>query len=423
MSKAAETVAIIGAGLSGLACGYYLKQADIPFRILEACDDVGGRVRTDKVDGFLLDRGFQVFLTAYPECQNLLNYDELKLKPFASGAKIFNGHKFHTVIDPWDNLFEGLLSGLSPIGTPADKLRVAQLRNKVLAYSSVDEIFQQHEFSSLQFLQNQGFSIQFIEQFFTPFLGGIFFDKDLKTSSRMLEFVFRMFSSGETTLPENGIGALAQQLAENVGHKHIRLNTKMEGLTNEGYIDDGIEVKSLKTVVATDWPAAKKLITKLKVPASRSVTNLYFSANQPPDTKKLLMLNGAPPQTPKAGCVNNVTVLSQVQPSYAPAGQELISVTVLANSRCDDETLASNIKTELTDWFGNQVKDWTHLKTYRIRHALPQNFMPNANLEPHSVRYNRRILICGDYLENPSFNGAMVAGRRAAEAIISELGK
>lgn len=419
MSKAAESVAIIGAGLSGLSCAYHLKQADIPFRILEASDDVGGRVRTDEVEGFLLDRGFQVFLTAYPLCQALLNYQQLGLANFKSGSKIYNNHQLHTLIDPWENLPGGLASAFSPVGTVADKLRIAQLRNKVLAYTSPDDIFKGFETSSLSYLQQAGFSIQFIEQFFTPFLGGVFFDKDLRTSSRMLEFVMHMFAKGDVALPQQGVGAIAQQLAKTVGVKNIRLNTPVTALTDYGYIiDDDIEVKTLKTVVATSAMAAKKLLPKFKTPAFRSVTTLYFAANQSPDSDKLLLLNGSP-----TGCVNNVAVVSDVQPTYAPAGQSLISVTILANSRCDDDLLAAQTKAELQNWFGVQVKDWQHLKTYRIRHALPQNFMPNANLKPQSVRYNSKTLVCGDYLENPSFHGAMAAGKRAAQAIITQLGK
>jgi len=419
MSKSSETVTIIGAGLSGLACGYYLKQAGVPFAIVEASDGVGGRARTDVVDGFLLDRGFQVFLTAYPACQNVFNYDQLALKPFENGARIWTGKGFADLNDPWQNPLGALSSLVSSVGTPLDKWHVASLRNRVLAYPNSNDIFKHPERSSLQYLQEMGFSVPFIAQFFTPFLGGIFFDRDLKTSSRMLEFVFRMFASGEATLPQAGIGALANQLVETIGRKHIHLNTPVTALTDDGYrLENGQAVKTLKTVVATDWPSARTLLPQLKIPPSRSVTNVYFAAPEPPVKRPRLLLNGSP-----VGCVNNVSVVSQVQPSYAPAGQSLVSVTVLANSRCDDETLAANIKTELTGWFGTSVGGWRLLKTYRIRHALPQNFMPGANLGSRKLQYDRHVLLCGDYLENPSFNGAVVAGRRAANAIITELGQ
>ncbi len=78
-------VLIVGAGLSGLSCALWLHEGGLSVLVLEASDGIGGGVRTDEVEGFLLDRGFQVFLMAYPEAQRVLDYGALDFKPFYPG--------------------------------------------------------------------------------------------------------------------------------------------------------------------------------------------------------------------------------------------------------------------------------------------------------------------------------------------------
>ena len=190
-----QDVVIVGAGLSGLCCARQLQQQGVGFVLLESSDRVGGRVRTDVVEGFRLDRGFQVFLTSYPEAQRILDFESLQLKPFLPGALVRYGGRFHELTDPWRRPFAAVRSLWSPIGSLADKLRVASLRRQSLR-GTIEDRFRDPETTSLQSLQRSGFSSSMIDRFFKPFLGGIFLDAELQSSSRMLHFVFRMFSTG-----------------------------------------------------------------------------------------------------------------------------------------------------------------------------------------------------------------------------------
>ncbi|RLS53133.1 MAG: FAD-binding protein, partial [Planctomycetota bacterium] len=152
-----DEVVIVGAGLSGLCCGLRLQQANVPFRIVEAADGIGGRIQTDMVDGFQLDRGFQVFLTAYPEAKKLLDYNALDLRSFEPGALVRYGGAFHRLTDPWRRPVQGLRSVFSPIGSFMDKARVGLMRSRVLK-GTLEDRFLSPETTTLQALQSSGFS-------------------------------------------------------------------------------------------------------------------------------------------------------------------------------------------------------------------------------------------------------------------------
>ena len=81
-------VAIVGAGLAGLTCAQDLTRAGLQCTVVEATDGVGGRVRTDAVDGFLLDRGFQILLSAYPQVKQRLDTAALDIGDFEPGALV-----------------------------------------------------------------------------------------------------------------------------------------------------------------------------------------------------------------------------------------------------------------------------------------------------------------------------------------------
>ena len=410
-------VLIVGAGLSGVACGRHLADAGISFQIIEAADGIGGRVRTDQFEGFLLDRGFQVLLTAYPEAQRTLDYHALDLKKFAPGAFSFFAGRMNKLVDPWRTPGGWSEALRSDFGTFFDKLRILRLRSRLRA-SSIDQIFKHPERSTNEALVSAGFSDEFIHRFFRPFFGGIFLDRELKSSSRMFEFIFKMLAEGDIAVPSRGMGAIPAQLASHLPEDSIRLNTHADSLHENELTLSGDETLSARAiVVAADGPSAAHLVGEAE-PASRSVTCFYYSADEPPVSQPMLILNGD-----GAGPVNNFAVISQVAPSYAPAGKSLVSVSVLGTQALTEQQLGGFIIAQMKNWFGPVARTWRYLKSYRIPHAQPQQF-PGA-LEPpqRPVRVRPGIYLCGDHRDNASIHGAMLSGRRAAEAILADLSR
>lgn len=406
-------VLIIGGGLAGLCCARRLCQAGISCRVLEASEAVGGRVRTDRVDGFLLDRGFQVLLTAYPEARQILDYRALDLRPFEPGALIRVGGRFQRLVDPWRRPRFLLSSAFSSAGTLGDKLRIAGLRRR-LGRLTLDQLYEQPEQTTAEQLRERGFSPMIVDRFFRPFLGGVFLDRDLQASSRFFAFAFQMFSSGDVALPARGMEAIASQLAERLPPGTVWTNAAVDRLDERCvHLQDGRQIRSKAIVVATEQPVAAKLIGAPEPPAARSVTCLYFAAERPPVDEPILILNGE-----GRGIVNNLCVPSLVSPSYAPAGSSLVSATVLGVPVLDDPALESSVRQELQGWFGNQVQAWRHLRTYRIPFALPDQSPPALTPVAKPARISPWLWACGDYLDTASIQGAMVSGRRAAEGFL-----
>jgi phytoene dehydrogenase-like protein len=410
-------VLIVGAGLAGLSCARVLQEKGINFQILEASDAIGGRVRTDEVDGFLLDRGFQVLLTAYPEAKRVLDYGRLDLKPYTHGALSWYAGRMNKLVDPWRTPGSWGESFKSDLGSFVDKLRIASLRFR-LSRTSIDEIFRHPDRSTKDALVADGFSKELIHRFFRPFIGGILLDGELQSSSRMFEFVFKMLSEGDTSLPARGIGAIPAQLAEKLPAGSIRLNAHVDSLhESELTLAGGETLRARAIVVAAEGPSAAHLVGEVE-PASRSVTCFYYSAAEPPVAEPILVLNGD-----GAGPVNNFSVISQVAPGYAPAGKSLISVSVLGIQALTEIQLGGFIVAQMKNWFGKVASTWQLLRSYRIAHAQPQQY-PGA-LEPpqRPVRTRPGVYVCGDHRDNASINGAMQSGRRAAEAVLSDLSR
>jgi phytoene dehydrogenase-like protein len=412
MSAAEKKVLIVGGGLAGLACALRLHETGARPLIFEGSDGVGGRVRTDHLDGFLLDRGFQVFLDAYPEAGELLDKESLDLRAFRPGALMHKTSGMRRVMDVFREPRHLMESALAPVGSFADKLRVARLRWR-LTRLTTEEIAGHEDMTTESYLQRAGFSASMIDGFFRSFYGGIFLERELQTSSRMFEFTFKMFSQGSATLPARGMGEIPRQLASRLPPGAIRLGAQVTQIQPGSItLESGEQFHGDAVVVATDATTAAGLVSAGGTvgPVWRSVTCLYFAAARSPLDESIIALNGT-----GSGLVNNVCVPSDLAPEYAPRGQALVSVSVLGTVDPDD--LESRVLAELEAWFGGAVREWRHLRTYRIGRALPRQ-SPGTGFTGPGFRKEAGVYLCGDHIWSASIEGAIISGLRTADAIL-----
>jgi phytoene dehydrogenase-like protein len=403
-------VVIVGAGLAGLSAAREIQRHGLSVIVLEASDAVGGRVRTDIVDGFQLDRGFQVMLTAYPELQTQVDMRALDLRPFDPGALVWRNGKGHAVSDPFRKPQTLATTAFAPIGSVFDKARIVVLRARVLRRKSAVLLGGQ-DVSTDVALRAFGFSTKIINRFFRPLFGGIQLDPHLATSRRMFDVIFRSLSEGQSVLPSRGMHALPLQMASRLSEGTIHLNTRVN--TVEGAkvtLASGESITARAVVVATDGPTASSLLG-IPIVESRKVGCVYFSADAPPTKEKYVVLDGT-----GNGPVLNVAVISNVAPSYAPADKHLI---VAALPGVTDGDLEAMSRQQLRSWWGPQVDSWKHLRTYVINHGGPVQKPPFSPKQ--RVDLGNGLFVCGDHRDTGSIQGAMFSGRRCGEAVVRSL--
>ena len=399
-------IVVVGAGLAGLSCAVHLHAAGHDVAVYEASDGVGGRVRTDVVDGFTLDRGFQVALTAYPEMHRQLDMEALDLRAFEPGALVWREGRGSVVSDPFRRPTSILSTATAPIGTVFDKARIAWLRTRLRRIHPA-RLLRGDDVTTADALRANGFSPAIIERFFTPLVGGIQLDPDLADSRRIFDVIFRMLSDGDSAVPAAGMQAIPEQLAARLPDGAIHLGHRVTSTTPTSIRVEGAdEIAASAVVVATEGPAAVELLG-IEPSGSKAAGCVWFAADHAPSDTKCVVLDGT-----GRGPVLNVAVMSNVAPTYAPPGRHLIAAALPGVADGDLEAMA---REQLRGWWGADVDGWSCLATYRIPHGQPRQSPPFSPKQAVALPDGR--FVCGDHRDTASIQGALYSGRRCANAV------
>ena len=410
-------VVVIGAGLAGLSAARQLAIHDVDVVVLEAADEVGGRVRTDVVDGLRLDRGLQVFNPAYPEPARVLDYDALDLRSFTAGVIAATDHGPTRLGDPRSLPGWALDSLSSRSGRLAGKLRFASylIRNARLSRGEREN---QQDMPADVALLSAGVGADLLETVLRPFLSGVFLEDELATSRRFLDLVLLSFMKGRPAVPAEGMQAIPNQLRDALPEGAVRLGVRVER------VDDGVvhtsdgSVRARTVIVAADPRSAQKLLPPLQAPPGRDVTTWYYVADTPPDRlthgEPVIVVDGRRARGPLV----NTVVLTHAAPSYAPDGRVLVSASALGLH--PDTASEAAARHHLAQLYGVGTRSWEHVATYPIPYALPAMLPPLDVRRP--VALGEWLFVAGDHRDTASIQGAMVSGRRAADASLVHLG-
>ncbi|MES2522824.1 MAG: NAD(P)/FAD-dependent oxidoreductase [Gemmatimonadota bacterium] len=439
----AGSVIVVGGGVAGLICAIELHRAGRSVLVLEAGEDVGGRVRTSIVDGFRVDHGFQVLFTAYPTLASYLDMPSLSLRRFQPAARIVRDGRVSLIGDAMRDplrdpglLLDTVLARAVPLG---DKLRLLALRRFASALS-IDECFSARfdGVSTREFLRGRGFSADVIDGFFAPFYGGIFLDRTLGTSASVLLFTFKMLAEGDTAVPAQGIGAITAQLASQLPAGSVRVGVPVgaidaaDGRVRGVALVDGSRFEANDVVLATDAPAAavlaRTLGIALPVPTgARGCSTVYYSAARSPLPGRALWLQGNP-----QGVISHAVTLTDVAPEYAtssePAGSRmLLAATAVGDAAdLDDSALDAGARRDIATMAqasgdrGLASEPLTRLAIWRVPYA--------QFAQPPGWREHRPTISCGvpglwrasEVLHSSSLEGAARGGRDAARALLQQ---
>ncbi|MFF4582006.1 NAD(P)/FAD-dependent oxidoreductase [Streptomyces sp. NPDC001373] len=400
---------VIGAGAAGLACAADLDTAGLRVRLLESEDTVGGRIRTDRVAGFTTDRGFQVFNTGYPQVKRRLDLRALRLRPFTPGVLVHTDAGRLRLGDPTRRPRDGvgLLTG-GRVG-PRDLLALGVLSARDLL-APASRVRARSDVTTRTALADAGFSEEFVETFFRPFLSGVFLEDSLETSARFFHLVWRSMLRGTLCLPRDGIGAVPAQLAAGLPPGALRTSSPVSGLTPGGVLLDDAELRARAVVVATGTGAAARLLPGLRPSPGRTVTTLYHAAERSPLPEPTLLVDA------RRRFLNSC-VLTEVQPGFSADGRALVSTSVLGAPGPAEEAA---VVSALAEAYGTDTGTWEPVHRVTVRGALPA--MPPPLPLTRTTRLAPGRYVCGDHRATGSLQGALASGARAAREVLADLG-
>lgn len=401
-------VVVVGAGLAGLIAARTLTRAGLQVTVFEAADRVGGRVATDLVDGFRLDRGFQVLNTDYPRVRRELDVGALQLQEFAPGAMVHLDGALHRLADPRRRPLSALDTVGAPIGSLNDKLRLAAMV-AAAAVLPVPRLLDRPETSAYESMRGWGLSDHVIDRFVRPFLSGVLLEDELSTSSRFVDLVWRSFARGTAGVPAYGMAEIPRQLAATLQPGTVRLGTTVRSVRPGAVHTDDGRAACRAVLVAADPVAACGLLPQLgPPPGMRAVTTYYHAAVEPPGREPILVLDGE-----RKGPLVNSIVLTNAAPAYSSDGRSLVSSSSLgADPAADDD-----VRRHLSVLHGQSTVDWQQVGVARVAAALPRADPPLGDLR-RPVDLGDGLFVAGDHRDTPSIQGAMASGARAARAVL-----
>ena len=408
MGKESLKIYIVGAGISGLIAAKTLEENGFSTILLEATDTTGGRVKTDVKNGIFYDHGFQVLLTDYPQAKKHLDYKKLQLHHFKPGALIFKAGKTERIGDPLRDLSVFWPTLRANVGSLSDKFRIYNLTRKLKA-KSISDIFSEDETTTMDYLKAYGFSDAIIVNFFKPFFTGIFLEEELKTSSRLFEFVFKMFGEGYAAVPVKGIGQMAQQLSGNLLRSQVQFQTKVTRVSGqEVKLANGTLLKA--DAIISTLPLNEKGEIAAQEIFWKSCDNLYFTVEKKTFETGIIGLVANDDTL-----TNNLYYLFEQELN----GDPVLSVTVVKKHQKSESELVKAVTEELEKECGIRIK--TFLRNYHIKRALPD--ISNLGMQPKSegLKNKQGVYLAGDHMLSGSLNAAMVSGEAAAKAVINDL--
>jgi len=415
--SAGKHIVVVGAGIAGLSAARTLTDRGHSVTVLEASARVGGRVASDLAGGFTVDRGFQIFLSAYPEAQRFLDLRALDLKAFMPGALVWNGARSATIAHPLREplaAITGILRGAVP---PADALRMIPFAQSALR-GPADGPGAPSGISARARLERAGISQTTIDRFFRSFFGGVFFDRSLETDSSRLDFLLRMFAEGFACVPARGMGEIAAQLAAPIDSS-VRLRAAVERVDGTRItLAGGERIDADTVIVATGAHDLRRLVPELPEIHWCGTLSAWFATPEPSLLPRWLVLNGS-----GSGAFNHGAAMSAIAPEYAPAGRGLFVANTAFLPRDADSCadLAEDMRRTLAQILGRAATDgWELVAVQRIPHAIPRQWPADLAARLPSA-LGPRVLVAGDHLEDASINGAMRSGRLAAERAIATL--